>query len=141
MPRRVRHLLVRTGLRGFTALVTSIAGSTDPLLTPILSATLLQAAPLYRARAIYAYTATTAEELSIEEDEPLLIFEADEGDEWVLARRVAEPEQLGGYVPATYVQEEEGTAGEEGFNGDAVDEVRACSSRCPQAAATENIWS
>lgn len=82
----------------------------------------LQAAPLYRARAIYAYAAANDEELSIGEDDALLVFEQD--DDWLLVKLVESPDGRVGYVPAAYVQEEAGTAGEEGFNGDAVDEVR-----------------
>lgn len=55
------------------------------------------------------------------EDDLLHVFEKD--DEWVLVKLVDGAEGVG-YVPASYVQEEEGTAGEEGFNGDAVQEVR-----------------
>ena len=64
-----------------------------------------------RARAIYAYEAANGEELTIGEDDLLLVYEKD--DEWLLVK-IDGGDQLG-YVPANYVQEEEGSAGEAGF--------------------------
>ena len=70
-----------------------------------------QSEPLSRARAIYEYTAANGEELTIGEDDLLLVYEKD--DEWLLVK-IDGQDKLG-YVPANYVQEEEGSAGEAGF--------------------------
>ena len=78
---------------------------------PSLRCLVLQSEPLSRARAIYEYTAANGEELTIGEDDLLLVYEKD--DEWLLVK-IDGQDKLG-YVPANYVQEEEGSAGEAGF--------------------------
>ncbi|CED82923.1 Src homology-3 domain [Phaffia rhodozyma] len=70
--------------------------------------------PLYLARAIYAYAATNDEELTMNEDDPLQVFEKD--DEWLLVKLQSDANKLG-YVPASYVQEEEGTGESDAFGG------------------------
>ncbi|KAL7414783.1 hypothetical protein BDY24DRAFT_384558 [Mrakia frigida] len=67
-----------------------------------------ESGPISRARAIYAYEAANNEELTIGEDDLLQVYEKD--DEWLLVK-VDGGEQLG-YVPANYVQEEEGSGGD-----------------------------
>lgn len=85
-----------------------------------------QSGPISRARAIYAYEAANNEELTIGEDDLLQVYEKD--DEWLLVK-VDGGEQLG-YVPANYVQEEEGSGGD-GFIAAAEAEVS-----CP----LDSIW-
>lgn len=84
--------------------------------------------PLYLARAIYAYTATNDEELTIGEDDPLQVFEKD--DEWLLVKLQSTGDKLG-YVPASYVQEEEGTGASDAFGGSAA-EVGLFSAPCSE---------
>ncbi|KAI7965136.1 hypothetical protein MJO29_003234 [Puccinia striiformis f. sp. tritici] len=65
---------------------------------------LLPAEPLHQVAALYAYEAQTEDELTIQEDEILHLYEQD-GDWSLVGRLSEESDQRGvGYVPTTYIE-------------------------------------
>jgi len=56
--------------------------------------------PTQKAKVLYAYDATSAEELSVKQSDVITVLEPDDGSGWVLAR-IGRDE---GLVPATYVE-------------------------------------
>ncbi|KAH7345107.1 hypothetical protein B0J17DRAFT_638359 [Rhizoctonia solani] len=60
-----------------------------------------EAKPITSAKALYDYTANGDGELTIAEDEPLLVF--DQEAEWTLVKST-KPGGKAGYVPATYIE-------------------------------------
>ena len=59
------------------------------------------------ARAVYDYTVQGDDELAIQEGDLLLVFEHDQGDGWIKAKRKAaedEEDEPEGLAPANYVE-------------------------------------
>ncbi|CAE6407278.1 unnamed protein product [Rhizoctonia solani] len=80
------------------------------------------AKPIASAKALYDYAANGDGELSITEDEPLLVF--DQEAEWTLVKST-KPGGKAGYVPATYIE----------FSGSAQEEESVASAPAPSPPA------